>query len=58
MGKYDYEIDGYLVQWDFDSKSGYEERRFDEEDEAVAFAKQLKGLVRVQQLRNVIGWYE
>lgn len=58
MRQYDYEIDCYLVHWDFDSKSGYDERRFDYEEEAVAFAKQIRGLVRIQQVSNVIGWYE
>lgn len=58
MSKYDYEIDCYLVHWDFDSKTGYEERRFDNEKEAIEFARQIKGLVRVQQVRDVIGWYE
>lgn len=56
--RFDYEVDCYLVHWNFDSKSGYDEKRFDNEGEAVAFANTLKGLVRVQEVRNVVVWYK
>ena len=59
MGKYDYEVANYCVEWDNDG-AFWQDKKFDTEEKAVEFAKEKRNEgyddVRVYQERNIIGW--
>ena len=56
MSKYDYEVEGYVVKYGADK-----EREFDNENEAVEFAKKQYNrgyLVSIKQISHVVGWWQ
>lgn len=56
MTKYDYEVEGYVVKYGADK-----EREFDNEDEAVRFAKKQYNrgyLVSIKKISHAVGWWE
>lgn len=60
MSNYDYEIEGYYVQWDLVGVTYQHKKKFDIEDDAIEFARKRhsEGFnnIRVYQVRNIIEW--
>lgn len=59
MSKYDYEIEKYVVHYGKSEIEDVKKRAFDDEENAVKFAKEKLNegfVVSIKQINHMVGW--